>query len=59
MKLLFLSSSRFTLAFTWLKLSHIYPPELRSVNLDAEWVYRRLVPDAARATLRRLVPTRA
>nr|WP_242521752.1 Na(+)/H(+) antiporter subunit D [Motiliproteus sp. SC1-56] len=29
------------LAFTWLKLSGIYPPELRSVNIDAEWVYRR------------------
>ena len=33
------------LAFTWLKLSGIYPPELRSVNLDAEWIYRRLLPD--------------
>ena len=33
------------LAFTWLKLSNIYPPELRSVNLDVEWIYRRLVPD--------------
>ena len=29
------------LAFVWLKLSGIYPPELRSVNIDAEWVYRR------------------
>jgi multicomponent Na+:H+ antiporter subunit D len=34
------------LAFTGLKLSGLYPPELRSVNLDAEWVYRRLLPDA-------------
>ncbi len=33
------------LAFTWLKLSNIYPPELKSVNLDVEWSYRRLVPD--------------
>ena len=32
------------LAFTWLKLAKIYPPELRSVNLDAEWFYRRLFP---------------
>ena len=30
------------LAFVWLKLSGLYPPELPSVNLDAEWVYRRL-----------------
>ncbi len=29
------------LAFVWLKLSGIYPPELRSVNIDAEWIYRR------------------
>src|SRR5690606_26154773 len=32
------------LAFAWLKLTGIYPPELRSVNLDAEWIYRRLGP---------------
>jgi multicomponent Na+:H+ antiporter subunit D len=32
------------LAFTWLKLSGLYPPELPSVNLDAEWLYRRLAP---------------
>ena len=30
------------LAFVWLKLSGLYPPELPSVNLDVEWVYRRL-----------------
>ena len=29
------------LAFVWLKLSGLYPPELRSVNIDVEWVYRR------------------
>jgi len=28
------------LAFAWLKLTGIYPPELRSVNLDADWLYR-------------------
>lgn len=33
------------LAFTWLKLAHIYPPELKSTNLDAEWFYRKLLPD--------------
>jgi multicomponent Na+:H+ antiporter subunit D len=29
------------LAFTWLKFSGIYPPELRSVNLDFDWFYRK------------------
>ena len=29
------------LAFVWLKLSGIYPPELRGINIDAEWVYRK------------------
>ncbi len=32
------------LAFTVLKRTGIYPPELRSVNLDSDWVYRRLGP---------------
>ena len=39
-QLLFFSA----LAFCWLKLSGLYPPELRSVNLDAEWIYRKLAP---------------
>ena len=30
------------LAFAWLKLSGLYPPELPSVNIDVEWLYRRL-----------------
>ena len=30
------------LAFAWLKLSGLYPPELPSVNIDVEWIYRRL-----------------
>jgi multicomponent Na+:H+ antiporter subunit D len=37
MQLLFFSA----LAFTVLKLTGIYPPELRSVNLDVDWFYRR------------------
>ncbi len=37
------------LAFAWLKLTGIYPPELRSVNLDADWLYRRLAPRALAA----------
>ncbi len=40
------------LAFTWLKLSGLYPPELRSVNLDVEWTYRRLLPAVARGVVR-------
>ena len=45
LQLLFFSA----LAFTWLKLTGLYPPELRSVNIDAEWVYRRLSPRIMRA----------
>jgi multicomponent Na+:H+ antiporter subunit D len=41
LQLLFFSA----LAFTWLKLAGIYPPELKSVNLDAEWAYRRVIPN--------------
>ncbi len=44
------------LAFTWLRLSGIYPAELKSVNLDAEWVYRRLLPEAARRFLQSAAP---
>lgn len=39
-QLLFFSA----LAFVWLKLTGIYPPELISTNLDADWLYRKLVP---------------
>ncbi len=35
------------LAFTLLMRTGIYPPELRSVNLDTDWLYRRLVPFCA------------
>jgi multicomponent Na+:H+ antiporter subunit D len=47
-QLLFFSA----LAFVWLNLHNIYPPELRSVNLDAEWIYRRLLPRTIRAGYR-------
>lgn len=40
LQLLFFSA----LAFVWLKLAGIYPPELKSVNVDAEWIYRKLFP---------------
>lgn len=40
LQLLFFSA----LAFVWLNLRKLYPPELRSVNLDADWLYRRAAP---------------
>ncbi len=44
-QLLFFSA----LAFVWLNLRGYYPPELRSVNLDSDWFYRRLAPTALTA----------
>jgi len=41
-QLLFFSA----LAFVWLNLRGMYPPELRSTNLDVDWIYRRVVPNA-------------
>jgi multicomponent Na+:H+ antiporter subunit D len=35
------------LAFTVLMRTGVYPPELRSTNLDFDWVYRRLLARAA------------
>ena len=32
------------LAFTVLMLYKIYPPELKSTNLDTDWIYRRFLP---------------
>ena len=32
------------LAFAWLNLAGLYPPELRSTNLDVDWTYRRWWP---------------
>ncbi|GAA6172908.1 Na(+)/H(+) antiporter subunit D [Colwellia sp. KU-HH00111] len=39
-QLLFFSA----LAFVWLNLRGMYPPELKSTNLDVDWLYRRLLP---------------
>lgn len=44
MQLLFFSA----LAFVWLNKRGLYPPELRSVNIDAEWLYRKLLPASVR-----------
>ncbi|MBT6205705.1 MAG: Na(+)/H(+) antiporter subunit D, partial [Rhodospirillaceae bacterium] len=46
-QLLFFSA----LAFALLKQFKLYPPELPSVNLDAEWTYRWLLPRVARRGL--------
>ena len=43
-QLLFFSA----LAFAFLNLVGLYPPELRSVNIDSDWVYRWLLPRAVR-----------
>ncbi|MCP5084408.1 MAG: Na(+)/H(+) antiporter subunit D [Alphaproteobacteria bacterium] len=43
LQLLFFSA----LAFVWLNKKGLYPPELRSVNLDAEWFYRKVLPASA------------
>jgi len=40
LQLLFFSA----LAFVWLNKRGLYPPELRSINLDMEWIYRKLLP---------------
>ena len=40
LQLLFFSAG----AFVWLNLNGLYPPELRSTNLDVEWLYRKAAP---------------
>ena len=44
LQLLFFSA----LAFVWLNKQGLYPPELHSTNIDAEWFYRRMLPASAR-----------
>lgn len=46
-QLLFFSA----LAFAWLKLSGLYPPELKGVNIDADWIYRKPLNWIAATTL--------
>ncbi len=41
LQLLFFSA----LAFVWLNKRNMYPPELPSTNLDADWFYRKLAPN--------------
>jgi multicomponent Na+:H+ antiporter subunit D len=40
LQLLFFSA----LAFVWLNKQGLYPPELRSINIDMEWFYRKMLP---------------
>ncbi len=47
------------LAFTLLVRTGIYPPELRSVNLDTDWIYRQGVPVVARSGARQVSALRA
>ena len=51
-QLLFFSA----LAFIFLKLTHLYPPELPSVNIDAEWAYRRLFPRIVNGVIAMFAP---
>jgi multicomponent Na+:H+ antiporter subunit D len=45
-QLLFFSA----LAFVWLQKQGLYPPELRSINIDVECLYRKLFPSVWKIT---------
>ncbi len=42
------------LAFTGLMKTGVYPPELRSTNLDFDWIYRKMIPRIVSATASRV-----
>jgi len=44
------------LAFTVLMRTGLYPPELKSVNLDFDWSYRRLLPNVIETIVRTFGP---
>ena len=46
------------LAFGFLMRTGLYPPELRSVNLDFDWSYRRLLPATVTAVRNVWTPVR-
>ena len=50
-QLLFFSA----LAFSLLMTSGLYPPEMKLINLDADWLYRRLGLSLIRATGRVII----
>ncbi len=43
------------LGFVWLKISKLGPPDLRSVNLDVDWIYRKFLPESIRCALGLLI----
>ncbi len=47
------------LAFCMLKLTHLYPPELPGINIDAEWTYRWFGPRVIRVAVRSVRDIRA
>jgi multicomponent Na+:H+ antiporter subunit D len=54
LQLLFFSA----LAFVWLNKQGLYPPELKSVNIDIEWLYRKLLPKFGNAVTSTLASTK-
>jgi multicomponent Na+:H+ antiporter subunit D len=38
------------LAFVWMEKTGLHPHEIHGVNLDIEWLYRKLLPATARGT---------
>ena len=54
LQLLFFSA----LAFVILKLTNLYPPELRSLNIDVDWSHRKLLPSTARLFMQIATPLR-
>ena len=47
------------LAFVVLMRTGLYPPELPSINLDTDWIYRRLLKNLAVSTLNGVAAARA
>lgn len=52
LQLLFFSA----LAFAWLNIRGMYPPELRSTNIDADWFYRKLMPNSVQWLIKKVAP---
>ncbi len=46
------------LAVFWMMRTGRYPAEIRAVNLDFDWIYRRLLPAGIRSAERGLIPAR-
>jgi multicomponent Na+:H+ antiporter subunit D len=46
------------LGFTLLQVFKLYPPELRAINLDSDYLYRRLLPGVVQTVVRVGIPVR-